>query len=221
MVGDDGAELHIPQPMQRGLLTVLLLHSNQVMTADRLTESVWDADGSTTSPGALRTQIWALRKRLAPASWLHTGEYRSYQLEVRPGELDVTQFRPLTGQGRAALRSGDLPGAVSYLTGALAVRGDPPLADVPATLAMGPVARRLLDERSEVRELLHEARPSLGQYVSLIPELRESTAADPANGRLWEQLMLALRHTGHFVSYLHVISLRVRAAVAARRGSAL
>lgn len=61
---------------------------------------------------------------------------------------------------------------------------------------MGPVAQRLLDERVAVRELLNEARLGLGQHASLIPELRECTAADPANERLWEQLMLALAGAG-------------------------
>jgi DNA-binding SARP family transcriptional activator len=196
VISDDGAELRIPQPKQRGLLTVLLLHANQAMSAGRLTESLWDAVGPAASPGALRTQIWALRKLLAPARRLHTGEYHTYQLEVRPGELDVAQFRRLTGQGRHAFASGDLTGAVSYLAEALALWREPPLADVPATLVMGPIAQRLLDERLAAREILNEARLSLGQHASLIPELREAAAADPANGRLWEQLMLALHGAG-------------------------
>lgn len=196
VISDEGAELRIPQPKQRGLLTVLLLHANQAMSAGRLTESLWDAVGPTASPGALRTQIWALRKLLAPARRLHTGEYHTYQLEVRPGELDVAQFRRLTGQGRHAFASGDLTGAVSYLAEALALWREPLLADVPATLVMGPIAQRLLDERLAAREILNEARLSLGQHASLIPELREAAAADPANGRLWEQLMLALHGAG-------------------------
>lgn len=175
---------------------MLLLHANQEMSAGRLTESLWDRAGSGIGPGALRTQVWALRKLLAPARRLHTGEHRGYRLEVRPGELDTAQFRQLAGQGRRALASADLPGAVSCLTQALALWGEPPLADVPATLAIGPVAQRLLDERTAARELLNGARLGLGQHASSIPELRESTAVDPANERLCEQLMLALHGAG-------------------------
>jgi DNA-binding SARP family transcriptional activator len=196
VISDDGAELHIPQPRQRGLLLVLLLHANQEMSVSRLIETLWGQDGSGAGAGALRTQVWALRRLLAPARRLHTGEYSGYQMEVRPGELDVAEFRRLAGQGRDALGSGDLPGAAGYLNGALALWREPLLADVPATLAMGPVAQRLLDERLAVRELLGEVRLGLGQHASLIPELRESTAADPANERLWEQLMLALHGAG-------------------------
>lgn len=196
VISDDGAELRIPQLRQRGLLTVLLLHANQAMSVSRLTESLWEEDGPAPSPGALRTQIWALRRLLAPARRLRTSDYSGYQLEVHPGELDAAEFRRLAGQGRDALGTGDLPDAASALRQALALWGDPPLADVPATLAMGPAVQRLLDERHAARDLLNEARLSLGEHAALIPELREGTAAEPANERLWEQLMLALHRDG-------------------------
>jgi DNA-binding SARP family transcriptional activator/Tfp pilus assembly protein PilF len=196
VISDDGTELRIPQPRQRALLAVLLLHANQELSAGRLTESLWEQEGAALSPGALRTQVWAVRRLLAPAQRLHTGDHSGYQMEVHPGELDAAQFRQLAGHGRHALGTGDLPGAVSSLERALALWGEPPLADVPTTLAMGPPAQRLLDERLAARDLLTEARLSLGQHADLIPELRESTAAAPANERLWEQLMLALHCVG-------------------------
>jgi DNA-binding SARP family transcriptional activator len=217
VVGEDGAELHIPQPRQRALLAVLLLHANQEMSTSRLTEAIWDHHVSGVGPGALRTQVWALRKLMAPASRLHTGEHRGYQLEVHPGELDAARFGALAGQGRHALESADLTGAVSCLTQALALWGEPPLADVPATLAMGPVAQRLLDERTAARELLNEARLGLGQHAGLIPELRQSTAADPANERLWEQLMLALHRAGRTAEAL-VAYQQARASMQAELG---
>ena len=196
VISDDGAELRIPQPRQRALLAVLLLNANQTMSLGRLAESLWEQAGQALSPGALRTQVWTLRRVLAPARRLHTGDYGGYQLEVRPGELDAAEFRRLAGQGRDALGTGDLPGAVSSLNQALALWGEPPLADVPATLAMGAAAQRLLDERLAARDLLFEARLGLGQHADLIPELREGASADPANERLCEQLMLALHCDG-------------------------
>ena len=217
VIGDDGAQLRIPQQRQRGLLVVLILHGNQEISTSRLTESLWDQDGSAAGTGALRTQIWALRKLLAPASRLHTGECGGYQLEVRPGELDVAEFRALAGQGRDALRTGDLPGAAGYLNKALALWRGPHLADIPGTLAMGPVARRLLDERLAARELLNEVQLGLGRHVSLIPELREATAGDPANERLWEQLMLALYGAGRTAEALAAYQ-QARASVKAELG---
>jgi len=196
VVSDEGARLGIPQRRQRALLAVLLLHANQEMSVIRLTESLADQDGPAVSPGALRTQVWALRKLLAPALRLHTGDYRGYRLEVRPGELDVAEFRRLAGLGRSALESRDLPAAVRHLSKALALWSEPPLADVPATLAAGAVTQRLLDERRAVRELLTEARLGLGQHADLVAELREGTVANPADERLWQQLMLALHGAG-------------------------
>ncbi len=196
VISDDGAELRIHQPRQRALLAVLLLHANQEMSVSRLIESLWDQDGPGVAPGALRTQIWALRKLLAPARRLHTGEHHSYRLEVLPGELDSAQFCQLAGQGHHAVETQDLPVAVSCLSEALALWREPALANVPATLPMSPVAQRMLDDRAAARELLTEARLSLGQHASVIPELRQSTTADPGNERLWEQLMLALHGAG-------------------------
>ena len=217
VVGDDGSECRIAQARQRGLLAVLLLHANEEISASRLTELLWDSDGRAVAPGALRTQIWALRKLLGPARRLHTGAYHGYRLEVRPGELDAVQFRQFAEQGRDALESGDLDGAVRCLSHALGLWGEPPLADVPATLAMGPVAQRLLDERAAARELLNQARLGLGEHAALIPELRESTAADPANERLWEQFMLALHGAGRSADALAAYQ-QARAAMQAELG---
>jgi DNA-binding SARP family transcriptional activator len=196
VLSDDGAELRISQPRQRALVAVLLLHAGQAMSVSRLTESLAEQDEPALTSGALRTHIWALRRLLAPARRLHTRDHNSYQLEVHPGELDAEEFRRLAGQGRDAIGAADLPAAVSTLRRALALWGEPPLSDVPATLAMGPVVQRLLDERAGARDLLNEARLGLGQHADLIPELREEAAADPANERLWEQLMLALHRAG-------------------------
>lgn len=217
VTSDNGAGVDIAQPRQRALLTVLLLHANQEMSVSRLTESAWDQDVPAVSPGALRTQIWALRKLLAPARRLHTGRHHSYQMEVRPGELDAARFRQLAGQGRHAIESGDLPGAVSSLSDALALWREPALADVPANMAMRPVAQRLLDERAVVREQLTVTRLSLGQHVGLIPELRESTAAHPTNERLWELLMLAMHGAGRTAEALDAYQ-QARTAMQAELG---
>ena len=45
IVSDDyGAELRVPQQMQRALLCTLLLHQNQVIRASRLAGLLWGAD---------------------------------------------------------------------------------------------------------------------------------------------------------------------------------
>jgi DNA-binding SARP family transcriptional activator len=179
VISDDGTELHLAQAKQRGLLAVLLLHANQAVSASRLTDALWDTGGPPASAGALRTQVWALRKLLAPATRLQTGEHHSYLLEVGAGELDVAEFRRLAEQGQQAFTAGDLPGAVRALTEGLALWSEPPLADVPATLAMAPVTQRLLDERLAARELLSEARLRLGQHASLIPSCGRARRRTP------------------------------------------
>ena len=66
VVSDNGAGLKIPQPRQRALLAVLLLHANEEMSVGRLTESLWEEDGPAVGPGALRTQVWAVSQAARP-----------------------------------------------------------------------------------------------------------------------------------------------------------
>lgn len=196
IVSDDyGAELRVPQPMQRALLCTLLLHQNQVVRASRLAGLLWGADIPGSGPGALRTHVWAARRVLAPAKRLHQGAH-GYRLEVRHGELDLDNFRELAELGGRGLAENDPRGAAQLLSQALRLWREPPLADIPATPGLRAITRRLLDERQVASEVLTDARLLLGQSSDLVPELRTQAAANPAHERVWGQLMLALYRCG-------------------------
>jgi DNA-binding SARP family transcriptional activator len=196
IVSDDyGAELRVPQPMQRALLCTLLLHQNQVIRASRLAGLLWGADIPGSGPGALRTHVWAARRVLAPAKRLHKGAH-GYRLEVRHGELDLDNFRELAELGGRGLAENDPRGAARLLSQALRLWREPPLADIPATPGLRAITRRLLDERQVTSEVLTDARLLLGQSSDLVPELRAQAAANPAHERVWGQLMLALYRCG-------------------------
>lgn len=192
---DDGAELLVPQQMQRSLLCALLLHQNQVIRASRLAGLLWGADIPGSGPGALRTHVWAVRRLLAPAKRLHKGAH-GYRLEVGHGELDLDNFRELAELGIRGLAENDPHGAAQSLSQALRLWREPPLADIPATPGLRALTRRLLDEHQVASEVLTEARLLLGQSSDLVPELRARAAANPAHERVWGQLMLALYRCG-------------------------
>lgn len=111
---------------QRALLAILLLHANEVVSAERLIDGLW---GERPPPTALRTlqaHISRLRKALdhrAGAPVNDRGEPSTggpngalvtrghgYLLRVAPGELDLDRFTGLVEQGRQALAAGD-PGS--------------------------------------------------------------------------------------------------------------
>ena len=108
---------------QRALLAILLLHPNEVVSADQLIDDLW---GERPPPTALRT-LQAHVSRLRKALY-HRGDVRvdgngdpppaesdgvlvtrghGYLLRVAPGELDLDRFTSLVEQGRQALAAGD------------------------------------------------------------------------------------------------------------------
>jgi len=205
-VSDDyDALLPVPQARQRELLCIMLLHANEPVGSADLTRLLWGADVPDSGAGALRTHIWALRRTLHPAKRLHKSGH-GYRLHVLPGELDVAEFRLLAGQGQQAMDEGDPGRAARLLSRASRMWREPALADIPPTSAMRATTRRLLDERQAASETLTEARLALGQHRELVPELRAQTAADPAQERRWEHLILALYRCGRRAEALAAIT---------------
>src|ERR1700752_781012 len=99
---------------ERGLLAVLLLHRNEVVSADRLIDELW---GESAPPTAVRT-VHAYVSRLGKGlngngtiggpgeesaagsrSGVLVTRGHGYLLEVAPGELDLERFRELVDQG--------------------------------------------------------------------------------------------------------------------------
>ena len=130
---------------QRSLLAILLLHANEVVSAEQLIDGLW---GERPPPTALRTlqaHISRLRKALdhhagapvndngepptgAPNGALVTRGH-GYLLRVAPGELDLDRFTGLLEQGRQALAAGDPGTAAQILREGLDLWRGPPLAD--------------------------------------------------------------------------------------------
>ena len=86
-----GRPLHLGGRQQHALLAFLLLHANQVVSADRLVDELWAVP-----PGggvaAVRTQVSRLRKHVGDAI---ESSGRGYVLRVQPGELDLERFQAL------------------------------------------------------------------------------------------------------------------------------
>ena len=61
---DGGHVLELGRKKQRTLLTVLLLHANEVVSSDRLIEAVWEDHPPQTAGKALQVYVSQLRKLL-------------------------------------------------------------------------------------------------------------------------------------------------------------
>src|SRR3990170_2060312 len=63
-VWDGEGEVSLGGPKPRALLTVLLLHLNEVVPADRLIDELWGEDSPERAAAALRVNVSRLRKAL-------------------------------------------------------------------------------------------------------------------------------------------------------------
>lgn len=132
-----------------------------------LTDALWGIDLPSDPSGALRSNLYGLRKAIPIKGRLQTGR-DGYGLALREGDvLDLHLFQSLAQQARAAGLSGDVDDAARLFQCALDTWGDPPLADIPATPIMQPVISELLEHRHAVQESLVDARLALGQHHEL------------------------------------------------------
>ncbi len=184
--------LEVSGQRQRGLLALLLLHANQVVSSSRLIEELWPDEASESHGGALQASVSRLRKSLGPAAELLVTLSTGYVIRPAAGQLDLDRFERLVEEAGAAE-----PGeAAEKLREALALWRGPALAD----FAYEPFAQAAIGRLEEVHLLAVEMRIdadlALGRHAPLVAELDALAAEHPLRERLRGQLMLALYRSG-------------------------
>jgi DNA-binding SARP family transcriptional activator len=198
VLGASGRPVRIPRPRARQLLAVLLLHHGRPVPADFLVAAVWGEEAPSSMLGTLRTYLYLLRRDHEIADRLHRAD-GGYQLSLRPGELDLDDFRLLARRGQQALDHGDLPGAEHLLRRALDLWRLPEMLDVPATLVVMEETVKLSGQRVRASELLVDAVLRQGRHQEIVPVLDASVRLNPLNEHAWEQLIVALYGAGRRV----------------------
>ncbi len=201
-VSADGAEpVGVAGARLCALLIRLALEPGRVVGTPVLADAVWGDDPPAGAAGALQALASRVR-RLLPDPTLLVSTAGGYRLAVAPDDVDALRFEQLATAGRTALRHGDLAGAQTALTGALALWRGPALADVAdATFAAAPAARL-----SELRVAAAEdhAEVALQRGVDVTAELDALARAEPLRERPHSQLMRALHATGRSAEALAV-----------------
>ncbi|MDX6408732.1 MAG: hypothetical protein QOE13_1803, partial [Gaiellaceae bacterium] len=177
--------------LQRGkqlaLLAYLLLHPNELVSADRLIDALWGGRPPPTAAKILQNSVSQLRRVL--------GEDRvvtqppGYRFRLEPDELDLHRFEQLAREGRAK-------GDPRLLRDALAIWRGEPFANLRDEPFAQSAARQLEEARLSVLEDRLDADLAAGRDAELVPELEQLIAAEPLRERPYGQLMLALYRDG-------------------------
>ncbi len=204
---------------QRALIAILAVHANQAVSKDRLIDELWPEEPFDAAANSLHVTVSRTRKVLEEA----VGEPRvltkapGYLLQVRPQELDTTEFERLLAEGRAALTAGDAATALDLLRDAEALWRGPALSD----FAYEPFAQQEIARLEELRLVVIEERIDaqlfLGHSGGLTAELDSLVAAHPLRERFRAQLMLALYRSGRQGEALSAFD-RVRELLAGELG---
>jgi YVTN family beta-propeller protein len=195
-VWDDGRQLPLGQGRQRALLALLLLHSNEVVSIDRLIEDFWGEQAPPSAPKVIQGYVSQLRRALPPeAIETHGSGYR-----LRVSDTDVAEFERLL----VGARTEEPTDAARTLRAALALWRGRPLADVEYEgWAQGEISR--LDElRLVALEDRIAADLALGRHADVVAELESLVVAHPLRERLRSLLMLALYRSDRQVEALDV-----------------
>ena len=175
------------------MLAHLLLGANNLVTVERLIDSLWGDDPPVSARNTLQTYIKHLRKLVGAERIEHLSS--GYRFQVYAHELDMLRFESLVDAARQ-LTASDMPGAVSRLREALGLWRGPALDDLSEQPSLHPEIARLEEMRTAAIEERMAADLALGRHRDLIPELEAMLARQPYRERSWGHLMVALYRAG-------------------------
>jgi DNA-binding SARP family transcriptional activator/Tfp pilus assembly protein PilF len=205
LVHDGKAAVSVPGVRMRALLAALLMQAGQPVSAETLTEIVWDGSPPPGASDTLRTHVMRLRRVLGPlAGQRLVTRYPGYLVDASEDEVDLLRFSRLCREGGAAVRAGMWPEASQTLTEALGLWRGKVLADVPARLLQRETVLRLDELRVQAQEWRVDADLNLGRHADLVSELHSLAAEHPLRERFHAQLMLALYRCGRQADALTV-----------------
>ncbi|HVA87738.1 MAG TPA: BTAD domain-containing putative transcriptional regulator, partial [Candidatus Saccharimonadales bacterium] len=202
--GTGAATVDLGPPKQRALLAILLLHAREIVSTDRLIESLWPEAPPRTAAHSIQIYVSELRKILAPtgAGDLIVTRQPGYELRIADEEIDARRFEGLINDGFRLLRSGDRQAGATALRTALALWRGPALSDFAYEEFAQPYIRRLNDRHLDAIEELAAADLDSGRVAEALSFAETSIREDPLRERSREILMLALYRSGRHAEAL-------------------
>ena len=205
-VRDRGQAIELAGARQRALLTLLLLHPNQPLPADRLIEDLWRGKPPREAMKSLQMQIGRLRRALGEGRDVLETVSGGYKLKVGPDALDLSRFERGSERGRRLAADGRFADAAREFATALEEWRGGALDDV----AYEPFAQAEIGRLEELRlatfEEYVDAELALGRHAEWIGRLQAVAAEHPFRERLTSQVILALYRAGRQADALEAYS---------------
>jgi predicted ATPase/DNA-binding SARP family transcriptional activator len=193
---DAGVPVVVPGAKVRALLADLLVHRGSLVTADRLIEDLWGADGPRRPLGALQVKVSQLRRALDDAEpgarALVVSRGPGYVLDVPASAVDAGRFADLV----AAARGAGAAVVAERIAEALALWRGPAFADVADEDFAAPAIAELEELRLGAVEQHAEARLDLGEVDAVIGELNTLLDQHPLREKLQATRLRALYRAG-------------------------
>ena len=192
---DSNGLVDLGPPKQRLTLAILIMHEGEVVSTDRLIDSLWGERPPASAHQNVYLHIHRMRRVLG-ADRLVTCGRLGYQLTVSRDELDAYRFADLIHDARQATRGGDHVRMAVLIREALAEWRGSAFADFGHHPALAPEAERLAELRLQAIEQQMDVDLELGYHADLVARLRPLVAEHPYRERFHEQLILALCQSG-------------------------
>ncbi len=184
----DGEPVRLGSGQQRRVLSVLVVHANEVVSSDRLVDVLWGDKPPPTATHTLQGLVSRLRRALGDDRL----EIRApgYRLRMVSGEVDALRFEELV---RVGLGSGDRAEvALGVFDEALGLWRGLPYAEFASEEFAAAEVARLVELRARAIEERAGALLELSRPEDVIGELEAQIAVEPFRERLRALQMLAL-----------------------------
>lgn len=202
-----GHEIKLTSRRQRTLMALFAVQANTVLSAERLTDQLWDGDPPAGALVTLRSYVFHLRKQFAEhpsASARLTTTNSGYRLEVDNDSLDIVRFRRLISSGFSHHRAG-LPAESALAYGAaLELWRGQPVTELAGHEAAASLIAELTALRTSALEGLLRAMVETGRHEEAVPLLEALVRDEPLRESPYELLMLALYRGGRSAEALDV-----------------
>jgi DNA-binding SARP family transcriptional activator len=195
----DGVVLRARPAGERVVLGLLALSEGAPVSQGYLVNTLWSDTPPMSATSIVQTYVSRLRsalgRRTADGEERLSRDGSGYRLELAESEVDLSFFRLLLGDARAARASGNTRRACEAYDQLLSLWYGEPFADVDALRGHSAIVYLMQERTAAIREYA-EAASRVGWHARVLPHLRTLASQEPLDESVHALLMIALAGMG-------------------------